>query len=516
LITRQICHPGLREGDPGPESEKDRIIYWTTTGDRLCRHGVRIINFTFIDRFPFSEELSSIWDCRTTSRRDDRRQGWESWRCWCRHPGQDQGVRLFRVRDHLGLGSIAHLPAGMRGSAPSCSSIDPADLPGPVIVFLLHFNKSGCLAGASGASRPAQVPLGQRQNRHDVRRLPRRLPEPGAPFCDRSLRQQSQQVPQPGARPRVQGEVSRASRVTSQRRPSKPLRQVSRQRRPDAVPGSRKPASSGAARPPPRWPPAAPVGPLLTSTRKGARSLRGELPIPPSPRTRPSPRTEKPAPPWTSGGHATADRPARRHASLAPSAVLMPGATRTGFGFDAHRCEVAGGNSSNLRGDASSDRAARGRRVRPQPRRHRPAPTTEGRSYCGRRPRRPRKGAPQLRDDLPVGCGALLSSIRRSLLDDGRKSIIARSERLAAHRGPPRALNLGHREPREIDQPGELANRSKRRVEIEPCAAPPMSSATSVPAQLTWMAGPSAPRARYNRRAWRESQPTGARRHPAA
>jgi len=65
-------------------SRRDRIVYWATTGIVCAVMVFSIINFTFIDRFPFPEGafvhlgLPKYFRAELTVAK-----ALEFWRCWC-------------------------------------------------------------------------------------------------------------------------------------------------------------------------------------------------------------------------------------------------------------------------------------------------------------------------------------------------------------------------------------------------------------------------------------------------
>src|SRR6266446_1119568 len=55
MITATDAIQGSAKAARGLGARRDRIVYWTTTGIVCAVMVFSIINFTFIDRFPFSE-----------------------------------------------------------------------------------------------------------------------------------------------------------------------------------------------------------------------------------------------------------------------------------------------------------------------------------------------------------------------------------------------------------------------------------------------------------------------------
>jgi len=184
--------------------------------------------------------------------------------------------------------------------------------------------------------------------------------------------------------------------------------------------------------------------------------------------------------------------------------MLMPRRDLDGSGAMLTVARSPRGNSSSSAGAASSGSSGSGA---PRPSETTPPrePRTGGRSYCGRRPRRPRNARRSLLDDVAVGAATLTLQSPELFSTSGRKSIIARANASADRSGTTPRREPGGTVTREIDQP-ESSQPTKARVEIERVQLADVVG-PAVPAQLTWMAGRSAPRRGTARRAWTESQP---------
>jgi len=124
----------------GLGTRRDRIVYWTTTGIVCAVMVFSIVNFTFIDRFPFSEGLRPSGIAQLLQGGDHGGQGTGVLALLV--PGVPTKIKEFAIS---GSGSPWSRPASLilhwRCEDQRSVRHRSADFPGLLVVSYMYFNK---------------------------------------------------------------------------------------------------------------------------------------------------------------------------------------------------------------------------------------------------------------------------------------------------------------------------------------------------------------------------------------